>query len=51
MIQDFDPTADNFGVVAEHPELIDINGDVQAPSPEELEQIRRQGFAGSEEDA
>ena len=51
MIQDFDPTADNFGVVAEHPELIDINGDVQAPSPEELEQIRRQGFVGSEEDA
>lgn len=25
LIQDFDPTNDNFGVVAEHPELIDIN--------------------------
>lgn len=25
MIQDFDPTKDNFGVVADHPELIDIN--------------------------
>lgn len=25
LIQDIDPTKDNFGVVAEHPELIDIN--------------------------
>ncbi len=25
LVQDFDPTKDNFGVVAEHPELIDIN--------------------------
>jgi hypothetical protein len=25
LIQDMDPTKDNFGVVAEHPELIDIN--------------------------
>ena len=25
LIQDFDPTKDNFGVVADHPELIDIN--------------------------
>ena len=25
LVQDFDPTKDNFGVVADHPELIDIN--------------------------
>jgi len=27
LIQDFDPTKDNYGVVAEHPELVDINVD------------------------
>ena len=25
LVQDYDPTKDNFGVVAEHPELLDIN--------------------------
>ena len=25
VVQDFDPAADNFGVIADHPELIDIN--------------------------
>jgi len=27
LIQDFDPTKDNYGVVADHPELIDLNFD------------------------
>ena len=25
LVQDFDPTKDNFGVVADHPELLDVN--------------------------
>jgi len=31
LIQDFDPTKENFGVVADHPELIDINFPVTVP--------------------
>ena len=34
LIQDYDPTADNYGVVADHPELIDINfGQPFSPNP------------------
>jgi hypothetical protein len=34
LIQDFDPTKDNFGVVADHPELIDINAGQPTPQPD-----------------
>jgi len=30
LIQDYDPTRDNYGVVADHPELVDVNGWVEA---------------------
>ncbi len=34
LIQDFDATKDNFGVVADHPELIDINYDTNDGHPD-----------------
>lgn len=36
LIQDFDATKDNFGVVADHPELIDINYDTHDGHPDWL---------------
>jgi len=36
LIQDFDATKDNFGVVREHPELIDLNFDNQDGHPDWL---------------
>ena len=36
LIQDFDPTKDNFGIVSEHPERIDINFDTHAGHPDWL---------------
>lgn len=36
LIQDFDETKDNFGVVADHPELIDINYDTNDGHPDWL---------------
>lgn len=34
LIQDFDPTKENFGVVSEHPELIDLNYDTHDGHPD-----------------
>lgn len=58
LIQDRDPAKANFGVVAEHPERIDVNAGRPrgaAPSagmsPEETEQLRRLGYLGGEDDA
>lgn len=34
LIQDFDETKDNFGVVSEHPELVDINYDTNDGHPD-----------------
>ena len=44
-IQDHDRDASNYGNPAEHPELIDINGDQDPPemSAEELERVRELG--------
>lgn len=41
-IQDFDPDADNYGVISEHPELFDINADSIADelSDQQLAQLR-----------
>jgi hypothetical protein len=36
LIQDYDPTKDNYGVVEDHPELIDINFDMSGGSPDWL---------------
>lgn len=40
LIQDFDPESANYGVVAEHPELVDINSDAKSVSEEQLEELR-----------
>ncbi len=42
-IQDFDPEAVNYGVVAEHPELIDINAAAEPLSDDELEEMLSSG--------
>jgi hypothetical protein len=36
LIQDFDPTKDNFGVISEHPELVNINYDTHDGHPDWL---------------
>ena len=45
-IQNHDPDADNYGEPTEHPELIDINGDRDAPemSAEELARLQALGY-------
>ncbi len=40
LIQDFDPDAENFGVLSEHPELVDINSRMPDLSAAELDALR-----------
>lgn len=46
LIQDFDPSKSNYGVVADHPELVDANYRRTAPreTPEEIERLRALGY-------
>ncbi len=46
LIQDYDPERDNFGSVAAHPELVDINGTrpPQPDSPTLLERLKALGY-------
>ncbi|MGB0952637.1 MAG: aryl-sulfate sulfotransferase [Planctomycetota bacterium] len=54
LIQDFDPEAPGYGVVSEHPERIDINGDrdPELMTPEamdaELDHLAAMGYAGGD---
>ncbi|HEY5622733.1 MAG TPA: aryl-sulfate sulfotransferase [Gammaproteobacteria bacterium] len=41
LIQDFDPGAENYGVLSEHPELVDINSRMPEISAAELDRLRR----------
>ncbi|NNE26037.1 MAG: hypothetical protein HKN09_04290 [Saprospiraceae bacterium] len=50
LVQDFDETKDNYGVVADHPERINFNIDDeprQAPPPQQIEQIKKMGWVTS----
>jgi len=46
LIQDFDRERENFGIVSEHPGLVDINGDVRTPplTDELLERLKAIGY-------
>ncbi|MCC6409040.1 MAG: aryl-sulfate sulfotransferase, partial [Planctomycetes bacterium] len=50
LVQERAPTKPNYGKVAEHPELVDVNADRQprseAEDAAELEDLRRLGYAG-----
>ncbi len=51
LIQDFDEDKPNFGVVAEHPERIDLNYRRTVPreTPEEMRRLRSLGYVGGAE--
>ena len=51
-LQNHDPDADNYGELAEHPELIDINGDRDAPemSAEEFARVEALGYVPEDMD-
>lgn len=52
LVQDFDREKPNFGVVYEHPELIDLNSTGSTPpaTPEELRKLRSVGYTGGGDD-
>ncbi len=57
LIQDRDASLPNFGVIADHPERLDINAnrqrnDAPAPgmTPEEIERLRKLGYLGPQEE-
>lgn len=49
-IQDFDPDANNYGVLSEHPELSDINSDADELSDDELAELLAEGAVALIED-
>jgi len=54
LIQDFDPSKDNFGDVAAHPELVDINPVnfwMDSMSEEDMEELEALGYLGAEDRA
>ena len=53
LIQDHDPSKANYGVVAEHPELVDINGDDKRTriSAEEMKRLQALGYVHDAEAA
>lgn len=52
IVQDFDRELPNFGVIYEHPELIDVNNTGSTPpaSAEELSKLRSIGYTGGGDD-
>ncbi len=52
LVQDFDREKPNFGVIYEHPELIDLNNTGSTPpaTPEELRKLRAVGYVGGDDD-
>ncbi|MEW6744412.1 MAG: aryl-sulfate sulfotransferase [Planctomycetota bacterium] len=49
LVQDVDPEKANSGKVEEHPELVDINGDIDRPelSDEQVEQLKTLGYVNT----
>lgn len=52
LVQDFDPQKKNFGVVADHPELVDVNYDAGFTqfSPDEKKRMREIGYLAGDDD-